>query len=806
MKWDVVRPVEWIGLTFVLTALAIVYFQSPNIDGEKHARTLHSVAVLEEALGHFAAVAVETRFGMLPNFDTLVAAQQDANRKGLELKGKIPFEEEQTLISVWQAYADGFSQKQDVVEDFKSHLAILKNSVNYLPVVTREFIAAAIKHQIDPQKIEAARILLVEGLIFSQDYGFEHIEQVNRSLAMLKPLHNGLPAEVDEVLRGVIIHAEAIIEYKHEVDGLLNTMLAIPMDRLVRDVQDTYLSAHQKKLKSVEAYKSFLIALAALLAVMIASLLYRLARSSQKLHETVTQLNFQKNTLDEHAIVSIADVRGRITYVNQKFCDISGYTLEELLGENHRIVKSGEHSSEFFKEMWTTISSGHVWHGVIKNIAKDGREYWVDSTIVPFLNEQKKPFQYVSIRTDITKLKNMETALEKSRDKAEQGSQSKSAFLANMSHEIRTPMNAVIGLSHLLLNTKLDEKQEDYVNKVLSSANILLDIINDILDFSKIEAGKLAFEEIAFNLDDVFDEVMTLTTLNTQKKGLKIRLQRDVELSHMLIGDPLRLKQVLINISSNAVKFTHEGEVTFVIEEVQRTGERVVLQFSVQDTGIGLSAEQIETLFDSFSQADLSTTREYGGTGLGLAICKNLVERMKGQIHVESEKGHGSTFSFTAEFKIGPRLSVLEGEQSFSILNNQVERTQQAQVAEPHDFKGAKVLIVEDNIINQKVAAGLLQRFGLDCEIVNNGKEGVQAARDNRFSAILMDIQMPEMDGVQATVEIRKADTDIPIIAMTAHAMAEEQEKCRLAGMNDYVTKPVDPEQLRRALETWIKV
>jgi len=555
---------------------------------------------------------------------------------------------------------------------------------------------------------------------------------------------------------------------------------------------------------------------------------------------------------------------------------------------------------------------------------------------------------------------NMMEDLDEEKAKAEDATRAKSDFLANMSHEIRTPMNAVIGMAHLALKTELTPKQQDYLNKIQSSANSLLGIINDILDFSKIEAGKLDMEAVEFDLLETMDNVANVITVKAQEKeNLEVLFYLDPQVPNFLVGDSLRLNQILVNLGNNAVKFTEKGEIVLATKISEKSDDKVTLQFSVRDTGIGMTAEQQAKLFQAFSQADTSTTRKYGGTGLGLTISKRLVNMMGGEIWTESEAGKGTTFNFTADFGLGKEtvkrrfvpapdlrgLKVLvvddnatsreilqdilesfsfevflatsgqealeevemaDRDQPFELvimdwkmpgmdgieasrriknhrklnkipaivlvtaygreetmrqadeiglegfllkpvnssvlfdaimqaLGKEVQdmpragRKKEPSTEELDAISGARVLLVEDNEINQQVAQEILQGAGLNVTLANNGREGVEAAMKNQYDVILMDIQMPVMDGYTATREIRNWELglrnengknsdlkskirdpkskiqSIPIIAMTAHAMAGDEQKSLQAGMNGHVTKPIDPDQLFATLQLWIK-
>ena len=400
------------------------------------------------------------------------------------------------------------------------------------------------------------------------------------------------------------------------------------------------------------------------------------------------------------------------------------------------------------------------------------------------------------------------------RDRAIQADRSKSEFLSNMSHEIRTPMNAIIGLSHLLLDSEMSRQQRDYQLKIQSAAQSLLGLINDILDFSKIEAGRLEMERVEFELADVFDSLFDVMGSEAEKRGLSLSFNPPDGLPPLL-GDPLRLEQVLRNLLSNAIKFTNEGSVSVDVETESRAEQQLCLRFDVRDTGIGISEEQQTRLFKPFSQADASTTRKYGGTGLGLAISKQLVEMMDGEISVESSVGVGSCFSFTARFGIGSDRAARRAKAE------KKERRSEAPASESYappeqgrlpietgtELKGLRLLVAEDNEINQLVVEGLLGRAGIDFVMVGNGEQALQALSEGRFDAVIMDMHMPVMNGLEATRLIRQqsASPEIPIIAMTASAMQGDRERCLAAGMNDYIAKPVDPDLMYAVLRRWLR-
>ncbi|MBX9848951.1 MAG: response regulator [Rhodocyclaceae bacterium] len=632
--------------------------------------------------------------------------------------------------------------------------------------------------------------------------------------------------------------------------------------------------------------------------------------SRRELDASNLSLQQQKFALDQHAIVSITDVHGNIIYANDRFCEISGYSIDELLGKNHRVIGSGNHTPEFFTDMWDTISAGKVWRGEINNRSKNGHLYWVQATIVPFLGDNGKPVQYIAIRTDITARKRnereiaaqlhfqnqlmesvpvplyykdvtgrylgfnrafldffgierkawigktgfdllppaqaefgnqrdlemfahggrqvfesqltvrngevrdviyskaaltqqngvitglvgsilditdrkrSESAILHAKEVAEAANKSKSDFLANMSHEIRTPMNAIIGMSELALDTDLNAEQHDYLDTIRLSADALLQIIDDILDFSKIEAGKMSIDAMAFDLSTLVNETLKTIGVRAQQKQLQLQHDIDFRTPQYLIGDPGRLRQILLNLLGNAVKFTDQGAVTLKVLLDHDDADQVVLHFAVSDTGIGISAEQQQHIFEAFAQADTSTTRKYGGTGLGLSICTRLVNLMGGRIWVESKPGLGSTFHFTTTLT-----------RDFAL---------HAQVAAMAP-RGKRILVVDDNDINLRMVSEALKGWEVEVMTAHGGAAALRllnAAGSPRPDLVILDAHMPIMSGFDLAIAM-KADpglNDLPLVMLTSAGMRGDAERCRQLGIDAYLTKPITQADLVQAL------
>ena len=516
--------------------------------------------------------------------------------------------------------------------------------------------------------------------------------------------------------------------------------------------------------------------------------------------------------------IALCNINGEIEYVNDTFILNSGSTKENIIGTSFTILASEKTSVEQFDLLWRQLHAGNVWKGEFSSLLPDQSVKFEFVSISPIRQEDGKITHFVSIQEDITEKKKLGRELDshrhhleelvESRTKelgeaqklAEAANLAKGQFIANMSHEIRTPMNGVLSMAYLALANATDAKQQDYLKKINSSGEHLLRIVDDILDFSKIEAGKMKMEMADFTLIELMNKVENLVYPEIKNRQLKLDILIHDDVPKYLHGDSHRLSQILINYTNNAIKFTEKGEVKITISKIFEDEDSCQIRIEVKDSGIGLNKEQQNKLFQSFEQADSSTTRKYGGTGLGLAICKEVATMMQGEVGVISNEGQGSTFWCTARLELAKEIPLMD--YNINDLENPCIQLQKLNT----ESKRVHVLLVDDNEFNQQIGLEFLEAAHCKVTLADNGKHALDLLKIHTFDCVLMDIQMPIMDGIEATKILRQMPefSDLPIIAMTANAMGEDRLQCLSVGMNDFISKPYKPETLYESLLMWI--
>lgn len=535
---------------------------------------------------------------------------------------------------------------------------------------------------------------------------------------------------------------------------------------------------------------------AALLAKEFNKMLDTKERFEKKLRENYKKLKDYQFALNQSTITSITNKKGIILAANDNFCSISKYKREELIGESHSIINSNFHSKTFFKEMWKTIKSGKVWHGEIKNKTKDGEYYWVHSTIIPFLDPNKKPIQYLAIYFDITAKKKAEEEIVKAKEQAEESDRLKSAFLANMSHEIRTPMNGILGFAELLKNPDISGKdQREYINIIEKSGARMLGIINDIIDLSKIESGLMKIALSETNINKQIEYIYTFFKPEANKKKLSVSYSTSLSDDEATVDiDREKIYAILFNLVKNAIKYTHKGTIDlgYSLKPTIKKQGSFELEFFVKDTGIGIPKNKHKEVFDRFIQANISDKSAIQGAGLGLSISKAYVEMLGGTIWVESEEEEGTTFYFTIPYSKSPKKET-------PVIKQKTES------AEEHKLvKDLKILIVEDDAISKLLISKIISPYAKTILKASTGIEAVDACRDNPdIDLVLMDINMPEMSGLEATKIIREFNREIIIIAQTAHGLSSDKEKTLEVGCNDYISKPIDISKLKVLIQKY---
>jgi len=479
------------------------------------------------------------------------------------------------------------------------------------------------------------------------------------------------------------------------------------------------------------------------------------------------ELEIYIRAMDQVAHILLTDGQGTITYVNDKYCSLSRYSRDELVGQNNRIFKSDYHSPEFFKNMYIELNKGNIFKAKFKNIAKDGSFFWMDATIIPFLDQDNVPYQFLAIRFDITDKIN-EVAF-------------KEEFLADISHEIRTPLHGLLSMVDILSETPLNKAQKECINHIKETSDHLGHLVNDLLDIFKIDSGKLQFELIPINIRQLVISMVEILSLNEKKFRIKFIHSIDENIQGTFLGDPTRLRQILFNLLGNALKFTEKGSITVDVQMIGEVDDYQFLEFKITDTGIGIPLDKQEAIFDKFIQSDVKDTRLYGGTGMGMNIVKNLIQLQDGCFSLKSVEGEGTTFQFTLPYK------------KLAQQPDQLPEIQSSISPDKHHTK-LNILIAEDEKLNQLIYKKQMAKFNHNYRIAENGYEAIEILQQENFDLILLDMQMPGMNGDEVLTKIRGEMPEplrsIPVICVSATVNTNTIEALQKAGANGYLTKP----------------
>lgn len=745
-KYFLIAPV------FLVSLLIILFYIVRNIEISKSIDEFTDIKQLSYELELISQkqTIILNKLDTLKNYDEMVAINQNFQNRFTYYFQRIEKIEDKKLARLFKKIQEKNTYLQLLHEDLKTDTAVMKNSLAWLEKEYKSYLFKEGEESMDKEFL-----LYMFGVLNSKNESIKPQEipsQMAQKELLQKHLH--LLYEVKKSIQN--IHKE-----------IQKNNTTVVLDAVVLHTHRQLNHLH----KEIESIIQIL-SLSAIFLLVFGFIVY--------IREVVVSLEAQKlrnelqqffDALNESAIVSKTDPKGVITYVNQKFCDVSGYSKEELIGQSHNIVRHPDMPREVFKELWKTLQNKKVFKATIKNRTKDGGFYFVDTSIMPILDLDGTIEEYLGVRYDVTELI-------KARDMAISGEKAKSEFLSNMSHELRTPLNAIVGFSSILSRTIKEAKHLKYLSNIQESSANLIGLINDILDLSKLQSGNFSLSFHAFNLKESIQILLERFTTLIENSALDFQVSIEENANVSLSGDWLRISQIISNLVSNAIKFTPQGKKI----EFKVAYKDSKLLVNVIDEGIGLSQEAQEKIFKPFEQADNSTTRTYGGTGLGLSIVLNLVKQMQGEISLTSVEGKGSNFGVSLPLQELQKPDVLEA---------LVDETQEREALYGH------VLIAEDNKTNQMLIKVFMEEFGLSYKIANDGVEAVDMFGCEKFDLVLMDENMPNLGGCEAMKRIHSLyGYEVPIIALTANAMTGDRERFIKEGMTDYISKPIDDDVL----------
>ncbi|MGN7610956.1 DAHL domain-containing protein [Magnetococcales bacterium HHB-1] len=708
-------------------------------------------------------------------------------------------------------------QKERLVQYFASDLAVLRNSQAYLPTAIRR-LAKELSLKPDTwDKKDLNEFLttlhtLLRAVTVSSRPGVTNqdheIPLMVQRLRQFKPDHTS-----ESHLSHLLSHVERVIQFKIRVESIMTQALAIQLVDSITELRHHEALRFNRELKRMNEFRRLLFVMSLILmlfglitwvklrqkAQLLTDKQQQLSSSLQKLKQETSERRLVMDKLRildwamEQSPVSviITDRKGTIQYVNTRCCQSSGYTREILTGQSPGILKSGDMEASEYAHLWSTITSGKEWFGEFHNRRQDGSLYWEAASISPILDKKGKTTHFVAVKEDITQKKEIEKereqerkALKQAKEAAEAANRAKSSFLAMMSHEIRTPMNAILGMTELLQEHPTKEERKAYLAVQKRAGTALLTLIDDILELLRLDAGIEKSNAAPFDLPMLCHAVASLLDRAAIEKGLTIQVKIADQLPTIWLGDERRIRQVLINLIGNAIKFTNQGLIRIETAFCDKNSEQICI--FVTDTGIGIPPEHVERIFGLFYQVDSSDTREYGGSGLGLTITHKLTTLMGGTITCKSIVGKGTTFTL--------RLPLIPSSPK------EAKKTAKKQVKHKIETPAMQVLLAEDSPDNAMLVRSYLKKTRIHLTVVEDGAQALEKVRSNHFDIILMDMQMPVMDGYEATRKIRQESQQQIILALTAHAMEGDREKCLAAGCSGYLTKPIKKQTLIKAL------